>query len=222
MYKHFAYLLILSLCIMMPGYSQDKPVETKTDDIADSIGDKVYFESILEDFEQTVYTTEKNLQFSVTKHQEGSINMRDQYAAPTGKSKKYLGVKMYAKKGDVFKIIPAKDLVIDKYCRSIAVWVYGKRFSGELSIILQDAEQQNHRIILGTTDFLGWRKLIVKLDRNIKQEDEYLNQKRFLKILQIQYRPGNMARTPLWQYFYIDDISAMVREKYTDRQSDDW
>jgi hypothetical protein len=224
MNKKPLFIIFCIAAIISPLAGQDKPAATPPADASnqDIIDDKVYFETILEDFETTQYTTEKNLSFRVTTYQKGDITMRDQYAAPSGKSKKYLGVKMYAKKGDVYSIIPAKELKIDKYCRSIAVWVYGKRFSGELSMIIQDADQQNHRVILGNTDFLGWRKMIVKLDKVVKQEDEYLNQKRFIQIMQIQYRPGNATRLPLQQYFYLDDISAMVRDKYTDRQSDEW
>lgn len=190
MLKKILFISILISSIVIPGFSQEDK-KKDTEKTIEKIGDKVYYESILEDFESTQYTQKDNLRFRVTRYQKANISVRDIYPAPTGKSKKYLGVKMFAKKGDVFKIIPAKQLVIDKYCKSIAVWVYGKRFSGELSILVQDATGQNHRIILGTTDFLGWRKLIVKISKKIRQEDEYLNQKRFIKILQIQYRPGN-------------------------------
>lgn len=221
MLKKIPVSIALISCIIVPGFTQDNAKKAAEKEI-EKIDDKVYFETILEDFESTQYSKKNNIKYRTTRYQKGDISIRDVYPAPTGKSKKYLGVKVFAKKGDVFKIIPAKKLVINKYCKSIALWVYGKRFSGELSILIQDAIGQNHRIILGNTEFLGWRKLIIKLSKKIKQEDEYLNQKRYIKILQIQYRPGNMTRLPLWQYFYLDDISAMVREKYTDRQSDDW
>ncbi len=36
------------------------------------------------------------------------------------------------------------------------------------------------------------------------------------------YNPGNTGRLPVWNYFYIDDISATVREKFYDKQSDEW
>jgi len=208
--------VLLILLMIAPGFTQDKDTKKK-----EKIGDKVYYEHVLEDFETTKYT-QKNLQFRISRGQEGSLSIRDQYPAPIGKSKKYLGIKIKGKKGDFYQIMPEKELIINKYCRSIAVWVYGKRFSGELSLLLQDATKQNHRLVLGSLNFLGWRKLIVKMHNNIKQEDEYLNQKRVMKILQIQYRPQNIDIHPRWQYFYIDDISVMARDKYTDRQSDDW
>jgi len=225
MLKKLLFISILSFAIIIPGFSQDAGTKDGDKNV-EKIGDKVYYETILEDFESTSYSKKDNLKYRVTKYQKANISVRDTYAAPTGKSKKYLGIKMFARSGDVLKIIPAKKLVIDKYCKSIAVWVYGKRISGNLYLVLQDATKQNHVIKLGSTDFLGWRKLIVKLTKKVRQEDEFLNQKRFIRILALQYRPTKvprtMARRPRWHYIYLDDISAMVRDKYTDRQSDDW
>ena len=95
-------------------------------------------------------------------------------------------------------------------------------FAGELSLLLKDANNQPHRLVFGKLDFLGWRKLTVKITPEIAQQDKYLSQKRQIEILKIIYSPGNLGRLPIWHYFYIDDITATVREKYTDRQSDDW
>lgn len=224
--KRNLLVFMLALVVAIPAYTQQKAEPAKSD-VADmekeitSDTARAYEEVVLEDFETSQYT-DKNVSYTVTKYQEGSASIRDQYPAPYRNSKKYLGVKFFGKDGDVLKIVPAKDLVIDKYCREIAIWVYGKRFAGELSILLQDTKQKTHRLLLGKMDYLGWRKLKVKLEGGIAQEDELLNQKAVMKILELQYRPANSSRQPIWHYFYLDDISAQVREKYTDRQSDDW
>jgi hypothetical protein len=44
-----------------------------------------------------------NLKFIKSKDQEGSIQIRDQYPAEFNNSKKYLGVKVYGKKGIPFR-----------------------------------------------------------------------------------------------------------------------
>ena len=224
MKKLFVSLIITAF--ILPAFSQDKTdtaakePEKKSGEV-EQIHQKVYTEIALEDFESTQYTA-TNLKFTKSKEQDGSIQIRDQYAAEFNNSKKYLGVKVYGKRGDTFQVFPAKPLEIDKYCRSISMWVYGKNFSGELTIILQDAEGTNHRISFGKINFLGWKKLTVNLDKKIKQQDQYLEQEKKLRILHIQYRPGNVTLHPEWQYFYLDDITATVRDKYKDRQSDDW
>jgi hypothetical protein len=158
----------------------------------------------------------------MAKEQQGEIQIRDQYPAEFNNSKKYLGVKLFAKKGDTFQIFPAKTLEIKQYCKSISIWVYGKKFAGDFSIMLQDVNGKNHRISFGNTAFLGWKKLTVNIPPSIKQQDDFLEKENALRILHIQYRAANETLHPLWQYFYIDDITATVRDKYKDRQSDDW
>lgn len=181
----------------------------------------IYTEVVLEDFENSQYTN-ANLKINVTKDQQGSIQIRDQYPAETNNSKKYLGVKVYAKSGDVIRIDPPKPFEITRYCKSISVWVYGKNFSGELSLMLQDYEGKVHRLVIGKIAFLGWKKLTVNLDKSVKQQDEYLEKDKSIKVLYFQYRPGNDSLLPQWQYFYIDDITATVRDKFKDRQNDEW
>ncbi len=218
-----AFLLIFSLS---PLNAQNKKTEKKTvkkteEEIKRPAN--VYYETILEDFESTSYS-KSNLQFRVVKkNQDGSLSMRDQYPAPIKKSKRYLGVKVYGRSGDYFSIVPPQPLIINKNCSSISVWVYGKGFTGELSIFIEDANGNAHRLVFGKLDFLGWRKLTVKVPGKVIQEDEFLSQKKVIKITKLIYRPGNTKLLrPKWQYFYIDDISARVREKYSDKQSDDW
>ncbi len=64
--------------------------------------------------------------------------------------------------------------------------------------------------------------MTITLTDDVAQEDKFLTQKRQLEIMKFLYKPGNTGRLPLWNYFYMDDITAVVREKYTDRQSDEW
>lgn len=221
--KHMAvFLAILSLAFLN-AYGQEKAA-TPTKPAGPekmATSDHLYSEIVIEDFETTAYS-DKDIVYTKTGEQQAGISARDEYPAPVQNSKKYLGVKMYGKMGDSITITPPKKLIIEKYCKSISVWAYGKNFSGELSLFLVDADGKNHRIPVGQLNYLGWRKLTVTLKDDVAQQDKYLTQKRVLEITKIIYRPGNTGRVPLWNYFYLDDITAQVREKYTDRQSDDW
>jgi hypothetical protein len=219
-------LMILALLVITSTYSQtnkstEKSTEKPGEKEKEISGDQVYKEITLEDFETTNFT-EKDIQYRVAKEQRASVLVRDQYPAPIKDSKKYLGLKLYGRKGDFLNLIPPKKLIIDKFCKTISIWVYGKMFAGELSLLLKDADENVHRLIIGKLDFLGWRKLSVKITSEIAQQDKYLSQKRQIEIIKIIYSPGNIGRLPIWHYFYIDDITALVREKYTDRQDDNW
>jgi hypothetical protein len=229
MRKHAIISIIAACAMIIPLYSQnatDKGSTDKKNDKTDSPSKlTVYNEDMLEDFETNQYN-EKSIEFKVTQYQQAGISVRDENPAPTGNSKKYVGVKFLGRSSgttsDILIIKPAKEIVIEKYCRQISLWVYGRKMAGELSILVRDAKDVNHRLVFGRLNYLGWRKLSVPLGRAVSQVDDFLNQKKVLKVVQLQYRPMNVTDLPMWHYFYIDDLSGSMRDKYTDRQSDDW
>lgn len=229
MSKHICIILI-SFLITIPSYSQEnsqeqedeKKAESTLDDSKMTIGDQTYYETIIEDFENTEYTERNIKYFAKSEEEKAGIVIREGYAAPVKNSKKYLGIKLYGKEGNVLQITPEKKLLIDKYCRSISIWIFGKNFAGELSMMMRDAEGRAHRIVIGKLKFIGWRKLIIKLPDSIVQKDKYLTKKKHIEITKFIYKPTTKTRLPVWHYFYMDNIGAMVREKYTDKQSDDW
>jgi hypothetical protein len=218
MNKRIAVVILAAIFMSAVLYSQDKKTDAK--DTKQKI--TIYQETILEDFETTPYT-DKNVSFNATSDQEAKVTIRTDLPA-NEKSKKYLGIKMKTRGGDIFIFKPAKELVIDKYCKSISFWVYGKKTLGELSFMLQDTKQVNHKmVIIPTVDFLGWKQFTINLGNKVAQEDDFVSQKKTMKLINIQYRSAGGKEKPWeWQYLYLDDITAVVRDRYTDKQSDEW
>lgn len=226
-------IALMALAFMAPLYSQEKGTEAdakkksdeKKAEVKKPAGDKkvtVWQEVTLEDFETTPYT-EKNVTFNKTKDQEVKVAIRDQLPAAAN-SKKYLGLKFKTLGGDIFVMKPAKDLIIDKFCKSISFWVYGRKTFGELSFMLIDTKKISHTLVITKNiNFSGWKQITVHLPNTINQSDEVLNQKKAMKILNIQYRSAIASgKVSDWEYLYLDDITATVRERYDDKQSDEW
>ncbi|MBP7736098.1 MAG: hypothetical protein KA369_09025 [Spirochaetes bacterium] len=232
-------IALMALAFIMPLYAQDKnkaaeekaaedkkTADDKGADAKKATADKqkvtVWQEITLEDFETTPYTN-KNLTFNVTSDQDAKLSIRDQQPS-NAKSKKYLGLKVKTRGGDIITIKPAKDIIIDKYCKSISLWVYGKKTYGELSFMIQDTKKNNHKIVIvPVVNFLGWKQFTVLLTGKIQQEDDFLNQKKFMKIINFQYKTvGNKTKPSEWEFIYLDDFTATVRERYDDKQSDEW
>ncbi len=227
-------IAIMALALCAPLYSQDKgkakddkgAAEDKSAESKKTAGDRqkvvVWQEVILEDFETTPYT-DKNISYNVTSDQEVKLSIRDQFPAKAN-SKKYLGLKIKTRGGDTVTIKPPKEILIDKFCKSISFWVYGKKTYGELSFMVQDTKKINHKLIaVPVVNFLGWKQFTVLITSKIAQEDDFLNQKKFIKIINIQYKTvGSKHKPSQWEYIYLDDITATVRERYDDKQSDEW
>jgi len=217
--KKFLSLMAIILFIA-PLFSQDESKDKSSD--TDGVMQKVYSEQILEDFESSQYTAEKNLKYDVTSQQLADLQIRDQFPAQYNNSKKYLGVKVFGRRGDVFRITPEKPFVIKKYCKNLNIWVYGKNFSGELIFVVKDVDGTVQNISFGRLNFNGWRKLTARVGKKVRQQNEFLEQEKSFEILFMLYKPANDTLIPIWQYFYLDDITATVRDKYKDKQSDAW
>jgi hypothetical protein len=184
--------------------------------------ERIYEEIILEDFETNVYGP-RNLKFSsddiAGKH--AAIAIREDYPAPILNSKKYLGIKVYGLLHDAVSVYPPKPIQIDKYCKEISIWVYGKGLSGSFYLIMQDVTGNTHRLSFGQLNFLGWRRLSISMDNSIKQSASLLKRNNYMQIIALVFNPGNSDEQK-WNYVYFDDLTASVRGKYGDHQSDSW
>ena len=217
------------------SYSQETET-TKKDEASPAAGAEVissegnvYREITLMDFENIEFK-ESDIIFQKSRDEVYKVTIRDEAPAPIPGSKKYLGVKLRGSRSNAIQIkFPAdKQPVINDYCQSISMWVYGKRFSGTLSLFIMDAEGNTHKLSFGKLNFHGWYKLTKILTPEIVQNEKFLERKSSMKILSILYVPGTWYKfgtnviDPVWQSFYVDDITAKVRDKYKDIQDDDW
>jgi len=217
--KIFICLILLFFVSLISKAEESKYIEPGRTTEFEKVREFIYPEMILEDFETTIYSND-NLKFMQSDGQ-GVLSISGNYPAPVHNSKKYIGIKVYAKKGDRFRIEFTQPIEIMKYCKTISIWVYGEKMAGELYIMLQDSAGINHLINFGSASSSGWKQLSQNLGSRIKQQTDYLESENPIKILYIQYRATGKAQAQ-WQFFYIDDITALVRDKYKDRPGDDW
>jgi hypothetical protein len=181
----------------------------------------VYSVIVLEDFETTPYGS---AQISCTKPggRDADLSIRDRLPA-TADSRKYLEAKMHSGGDDVFIITPAKEILIEGHCRSIYLHARGIQTDGVLSFLLSDTAGKRHLLRVGRIRSSGWRKMEVRIGTTIAQEDDFLSQGKTIKILQIHYHTaGPEASSRRWEYLYLDDITATVRDRYLDRRSEEW
>jgi len=238
MKKFILVSLILTLFVLTTGYGQQTPAKSeakpapetspKVEPAETSLEGNIYREITVMDFENIEFK-ESDIIFQKARDEEYKVAIRDETPAPIA-SKKYLGVKLRGTKSNSIQIKFPKDKipVIDKYCQSISIWVYGKNFTGDLYLFLMDATGKTYRLSFGKLNFHGWHKLTKSIPPEIMQTEKYLEKKSNIQILSISYvpgtgfKPGTNVMDPIMQTFYIDDITAKVRDKYKDSQNDEW
>ncbi len=217
--KRLFLILLMASVVLVPGYTQEDKEEPKKEE-TEAAENYVYREVILEDFENAEYT----IDVPRASRRTGKVDLRMDKPPQAITSTKFLGVRTFGKSGDVFNIKPpaGKKLVIDKYCREIAIWVGGNGIAGELLFLLKDSDGNTHRVSFGLLNFNGWRKLTVPITSKFSQLEKHLARKRNMEVLYLQYKHRNTGDL-MTHYFYLDNLSATVRDKYElPGPSNDW
>jgi hypothetical protein len=209
-----------ALALAMPLHPQEKGTEKQEKKPADRM--IVWQEVLLEDFETTPYSN-KDISYSVSSDQDAGLSIRTESPA-TASSKKYLGIKVKTRGSDTFVIKPPKEIMLENFCKSISIWVYGEKTYGEISLMIQDADQVSHRLVMvPVINFLGWKQFTVLLTNKINQGNVFQTKKKTIKIMSIQYRTTVSTGKPSqWEYIYLDDLTATVREHSGSKQNDQW
>ncbi len=239
MKKRISVSLILTFFVFTAGYSQQKApakpeaksaqdTPAKVEPVEKPLEGNVYREITVMDFENIEFK-DSDVIFQKSRDEEYKVALREETPAPIN-SKKYLGVKLRGTRSNAIQIKFPKDKIpeIDKYVQSISIWVYGKNFTGDLYLFLMDATGKTYRLSFGKLNFHGWHKLTKIIPAEIVQTEKFLEKKSNIKLLSISYvpgtwyKPGTNILDPIWQTFYVDDITAKVREKYKDSQNDEW
>ncbi|HOD15655.1 MAG TPA: flagellar filament outer layer protein FlaA [Spirochaetota bacterium] len=213
-------MVVAALALATPLYTQEKGIEKQDKKPASTM--VVLQEVMLEDFETTPFSN-KDITYSVSSDQEAGLSIRNESPA-TANSKKYLGIKVKTRGSDTFVIKPPKEIILENYCKSISLWVYGEKTYGEISLMLQDADQVSHRlVVVPVINFLGWKQFTVLLTNKINQGNAFQNKKKTIKIMSIQYRTTVSTGKPSqWEYIYLDDLMATVKEHGGSKQNDQW
>lgn len=106
-------------------------------------------------------------------------------------------------------ITPARPLPIEGICKTISVWVVGRNFNHELSIIVSDYFGKVTYLRMGKLNFSGWKKLTVAIPPRIKQNDYHYNSKNGVKFLGFRIET-DPAESYGQYYLYLDDLRAVT------------
>lgn len=182
---------------------------------------KIYREIDLENFETNLYT-KKNTKFRFNNGTKASIGLRSEFPAPIFGSTKFLALKLFGEKANTISIFPAKPIIIRNYCKKINIWAYGRGLSARLGIIIKDSRDNIYRLSFGALKFRGWKKLSIEIPSRMNQADQYLNQKNRIQVIALIYNPSNKFGNYKWSLVYLDDLTAIVRKKYSDKEAMNW
>jgi hypothetical protein len=157
---------------------------------------------------------------------EEGMDISDQYA---------LGVRVdYLRRGhNSFFVHPIRPIPIEGITKTVSVWVIGRNFNHDLTLLIQDFFGRNYEIYMGRLNFQGWKKLTVAIPpqsgdgvNGITQRSYHYNNRMGIKILGfwINCDPVETYGT---YYVYFDDLRAVTdlfaeRNRDSDDMADGW
>lgn len=134
---------------------------------------------------------------------------------------------------NTFTIYPTRPIPIEGITKTISVWVAGRNFNHQVSILIQDFFGRNYEIYLGKLNFIGWKKLTVAIPpqsedgwSGVVQRNYHYNNKMGIKITGFRIDCDPMEAYGSY-YVYFDDLRAVTdlfaeNNRDEDDMSDGW
>ncbi|MFI5367633.1 MAG: flagellar filament outer layer protein FlaA [Spirochaetia bacterium] len=139
-----------------------------------------------------------------------------------------LGVKVsFFRRGDsYFAIRPATPLAVEGIVKTLSVWVVGRNFNHTLKVTFEDYAGQQKQLVIGTLNFVGWKKLTVAIPPNIQQSEFHYAYRTGIKITGFEVDTDPLDSYGVY-YLYLDDLRAVTdlfgeSKRDVDDMSDGW
>jgi len=125
-----------------------------------------------------------------------------------------------------FTVYPANPLPIPGVVKTISVWIVGRNYNHQLTVLFTDSTGRAQEVVVGSLNFVGWRKLTVAIPPSIVQQDFHYGTASGIRItgFRIDTDPLDTYGT---YYIYFDDLRAVTdlfgeSKRDTDDMSDGW
>lgn len=174
----------------------------------------IWREILLENFELPNYDA-KNLR---TKLEKGTIlpdiSLSTNFTAPIPGSKQALVLRVPKSANFPFSFYFPKPIEINAFIKEIKIPVYSSQSIGNLTLIIESQDFEVRQIAVTSLNFRGWRECSVSISKNFDQNDRIFLQGSSIRILGFYYLPNENNSNNQEVLLAIDDITAVVRDKY--------
>jgi hypothetical protein len=157
---------------------------------------------------------------------EEGMNITDQYV---------LGTRVdFLRRGyNTFTIYPSRPIPIEGITKTISMWIAGRNFNHEVTILIQDFFGRDYELYMGKLNFQGWKKLTVAIPpqsedgiSGVVQRNYHYNNQMGIKITGFRIDCDPMEAYGSY-YIYFDDLRAVTdlfaeSNRDADDMSDAW
>ncbi|XDD42107.1 flagellar filament outer layer protein FlaA [Leptospira sp. WS60.C2] len=174
----------------------------------------IWREILLENFELSNF----NASHLRTKLETGTklpeITLSTNFTAPIPGSKQALVIRIPKEANLPFSLYFPKPIEVNAFIKEISIPIYSSQSSGNLTLIIETQDAEVRQLNLTSLNFRGWRTITVSISKNFDQNDRVFLQKSSIRILGFFYLPYENNDPNQEVLIAIDDITAIVRDKY--------
>jgi hypothetical protein len=146
-----------------------------------------------------------------------------------------LGVRVdFLRRGhNSFTIRPLRPIPIEGVTKTVSLWVVGRNFNHDITLLLQDFSGKNYEIYRGRRNFQGWRRLTAAIPPQsmdgrggVVQRSYHYNNQMGIRITGFRIDTNPMESFGSY-YVYFDDLRAVTdlfaeQDRDPDDMSDGW
>lgn len=174
----------------------------------------IYKEILLENFETSSFSTE-NIKSRLEKGTPlPEISLSSNFTAPIPGSQKSLVIRIPKKANFPFFLSFPEPIVLTQFVKEIRVPVYSSQSNGSLSLVIETQNFETKQIPIASLNFRGWKECSISLPHFLDQGDRVFLEKSHLTITGIYYLPREDNPTNQEVLLALDDMTALVRDKY--------
>jgi hypothetical protein len=115
-----------------------------------------------------------------------------------------------------FTIYPTRPIPIEGITKTVSVWVAGRNFNHELTLLIQDFFGRNYEFYMGRLNFMGWKKMTVTIPpqaddglSGVVQGNYHYNNHMGIKIMGFRIDCDPLESYGSY-YIYFDDLRAVT------------
>lgn len=123
----------------------------------------------------------------------------------------------YLRRGhNSFTIYPTRPIPIEGITKTVSVWVAGRNYNHDLTLLIQDFFGRNYEFYMGKLNFMGWKRMTVTIPpqaddglSGVVQRNYHYNNHMGLKIMGFRINCDPMEAYGSY-YVYFDDLRAVT------------
>jgi len=178
------------------------------------LADTVWKEISLENFEDQNYSG-KNIRTKLEKDTVlPELTLSQNFTAPVPGSKQALVIRIPKKVNFPFGFYFPEPILLKGFVKEIRIPVYSSQSIGNLTLIVQNQDYETKQFAVTSLNYRGWKNCTVPFGRALDQNDRIFLQGSDIRLVGFFYLPNENNASNQEVLLAIDDITAIVRDKY--------